>query len=442
MTGQDDRPDRHDPHDWHSQHGRRRRRTLRLGTFDAERWWRPPDLASLPGDADAHSDRVDQVVEAMDECLAVLCRPDDVLVTHRPLPASFVDTLARAGISFQRRPASDPAVGGIDRVEPWAWLPATVDLAERLGAQPPPPPAGVVRAVNSKTWSNQLCADLGLPGVAAVVRSADELADAVAALDGAPTLIKDPYGVGGRGCLEVTSLRVLRAVVRSVSQQAAAGRRVELLVQRRLPRDVDFSAHFDLEPDGTTTWRGVAVSPGEGRGFGYRGSQPAGGDLVARLGGTGYDATLAAVAERLAAAGYHGPVCVDSLLLGGGALVPVLEINARLSMGRLCLELDQAVQATGHGLRTRVGVRDVAVRGAGRHAHLVRALRRAGALRGRGGTAGVLPLTAGTLVPPRGRLVFATVAHDDAEAAALERTLDTCLADTGLHPQRPAVGVA
>ena len=195
-------------------------RTLRLGTFDAERWWRPPDLASLPGVADAHADRV---VEAMDECLAVLCRPDDVLVTHRPLPASFVDTLASAGIVFRRGRVSDRIVPDVDRLEPYAWLPATADLARRLGVGPPPP-AEVVRAVNSKTWSNQLCADLGLPGVAAVVRSADELADAVAALDGAPTVIKDPFGVAGRGCLEVTSLRVMRAIVRTMSQQAAAGR--------------------------------------------------------------------------------------------------------------------------------------------------------------------------------------------------------------------------
>jgi hypothetical protein len=414
------------------------RRTLRLGTFDAERWWRPPDLASLPRAADGDA-RADQVIEAMDECLAVLCRPDDVLVTHRPLPASFVDTLASAGFTFQRRRVSDPALPDVDRLEPYAWLPATADLAERLGVEPPPPPVEVVQAVNSKTWSNQVAADLGLPGVAAVVRSADELADAVAALDGAPTLIKDPFGVAGRGCLEVTSLRVMRAVVRTISKQAAAGRRVELLVQRLLPRRLDFSAHFDVGAGGETTWRGVAVSVGEGRGFGYRGSQPAEPSLMAQLAGTGYDVTMGVVAGRLAAAGYHGPVCVDSLLLDGGAVVPVLEINARLSMGRLCLELDEAVQAD--GLRARLGLRDVAVRGTGGHGHLVRALRRVGALRRRGAP-GVLPLSAGTLVPPRGRLVYAVVAGDDAEASGLERTLDTCLAEAGLLPQGAAAGVA
>jgi hypothetical protein len=414
-------------------------RTLRLGTFDAERWWRPPDMAALPSVADDHADRV---VEAMDECLAVLCQRDDVLVTHRPLPASFVDTLASAGFVFERRVASpSESIGlGIDRVEPYAWMPATTDLATRLGAEPPPPPPAVVQAVNSKTWSNQVAADLGLPCVAAVARSADELADAVAALDGAPTLVKDPFGVAGRGCVEITSLRVLRAVVRTISRQAAAGRRVELLVQRLLPREVDFSAHFDVGADGTTTWRGVAVSVGEGRGFGYRGSQPAGRELLARLSAAGYHTTMAAVADRLAAAGYHGPVCVDSLLLVGGAVVPVLEINARMSMGRLCLELDRSVHAD--GLRARLGVRDVAVRGSGGgHGDLVRALRRAGALRRRG-VPGVLPLAAGTLVPPRGRLVHAIVAGDEAEAAGLERALDACLAEAGLLPQGVAVGVA
>ena len=414
---------------------------LRLGTFDAERVWRPDDLAELPGIVDPHAA---DVVRAMDEALAVLCSPDDVLVTHERLPQQFRGTLAAAGLVFGHATACCPGatvearllacgcpVEHLPReVVPYAWLPETVELARRLGPSPTvPPDVDAVRLVNSKTWSNGLVTELGLAGAGVVVRSAAELDDAVTACESATVVVKDPFGVAGRGCLQVASPRVLRAVVRTVARQEAEGRRVELLVQPWLPKQTDVSAHFDLAPDGAVTWRGHVEARANTH-FGYTGSRPASRALVQHLAVQGHREVMDAVGRRLADAGYHGPVCVDALVLTDGRLVPLLEINARLSMGRLCLDLDRRVQRD--GLRAAIAVREVVVPHDHDHSGLADALEQAGGLH-RHGAPGILPLTASTVRPPRGRLVYAVVASSDAQATRLERLLDGCLGDLGLN---------
>ncbi|MDT3400529.1 hypothetical protein RKE29_28630, partial [Streptomyces sp. B1866] len=68
---------------------------VRLGTFDAERHWRPDGLAELPAVRDPGADAA---VAAMDELLAVACRPGDLLVTGAAPPESLSGALAGAGL--------------------------------------------------------------------------------------------------------------------------------------------------------------------------------------------------------------------------------------------------------------------------------------------------------------------------------------------------------
>ncbi|MFD2876798.1 hypothetical protein ACFTAO_13755 [Paenibacillus rhizoplanae] len=42
--------------------------------------------------------------------------------------------------------------------------------------------------------------------------------------------------------------------------------------------------------------------------------------------------------------GYHGEVCIDSMLLASGELVPIVEINARKSMGLINHHINQYVR--------------------------------------------------------------------------------------------------
>ena len=61
----------------------------------------------------------------------------------------------------------------------------------------------------------------------------------------------------------------------------------------------------------------------------------------------GYRDILADVGAALADEGYHGPVGVDSMVLDDNTLVPVLEINARRSLGLLALLAGHRVAHTG-----------------------------------------------------------------------------------------------
>jgi hypothetical protein len=309
-----------------------------LGTFDAERHWRPADLATLPAAGSAGG-----VAESMDELLAGFCAPDDLLVTRRPVAPVLAAGLAACGVTFAAHSldasgtlegallndaAAVELLRGRTEFRPYAVLPDTARLDWTDGL----PDAAVVATVNSKTWSNNLALELGLPGTGTVVRSVDEL---TAAVDGT-VVVKDPYGVSGRAMLEVGSPGVLRAVARTLAGQ---DRRVELLVQTKFEKRLDFSGHLAVFPDGG--WEFLGVQAMNNRGFRHIGSAPATPQLLDLVDRAGYVDVLGAVAKAVSAAGYWGPVGVDSMVLAGGTVLPILEINARRSLGLLSLHWER-----------------------------------------------------------------------------------------------------
>jgi hypothetical protein len=394
---------------------------VHFGTFDAERWWRPADLAELP----AVRSGGNSVVATLDEVLAAGCGPEDLLITRRPLSPAVRECLDGAGIHFEHRsvegiessgqpcpPDGHPVerllladqaltalAAGYDDVQPYAVLPDTASLLAEWGRTAQVPPVGVVTLVNSKTWSNTLVQKLGLPGRARVARSVDELSAAVPE-DGSAVVIKDPYGVSGRGALRVGSPGAWRAIQRVLHRQEAAGRRIELLVQPELPKRCDFSGHLEVNRDGTSRFLGVQVMVNHG--FRHLGSGPAGPELLSLLHQHRYREVLAQVGAALAEAGYHGPAGVDSMVLEDNTLVPVLEINARRSMGLLALLAGERVAAT--GLQCHLWQLGLTLGPDRAVDDVVSALREAQLLYLGGARPGVLVLGGGSLSEPDGRL--------------------------------------
>ncbi|MFB6813951.1 hypothetical protein ACFCV8_05325 [Streptomyces sp. NPDC056347] len=430
----------------------RPRGSARFGTFDAERLWRPADLARLPSLADTGARAV---VAGLDETLAAACRPDDLLVTRSTLAPAQLEALGAAGLTFrtiaagpagtgdpgatvEEAIAADPALSralaAATDVRPYAVLPATARLlrqhCDRTDELPHP---SVVQQVNGKAWSSELAAALGLPGAGTVVRSADELAAAVQRLRGT-VLVKDPYGVAGRGTVEVTGPGPLGRLVRRLRAQEEAGLRTELVVQRRYERAQDFSAHLEVRRDGTWSLRGLQGMTNGG--YRHAVSHPVPPDLSAELDRRGYPAVLERVARALAAAGYFGPAGIDSMLLADGGWLPVLEINARMSMGLLTLELDERARA--HGLRAHLWQQDMFVDPGADVTSLLSALNAAGLLYGGDARPGVLPLSGGSLSTPRGRLVCAAFCAPGDFAALRARTEDRA-ATAGISTTRAEV---
>ncbi|MFC0623552.1 hypothetical protein [Kribbella deserti] len=367
-----------------------------FGTFDAEAWWRPDDLAALP----SFTAGGETTVDAMDELLAGFCAPGDLLITRYPMAACIREPL---GIPFE--PVSLGNSGPIEphiladsnltqrlknyNLEPYAVLPGLED--DRL------PKASIVAEVNSKTWSNELVRALALPGAGRVVRSVDELVQAVEALD-LRALVKDPYGVSGRALLEVSTPGVLRAITRVLRKQVEAGRRIELIVQEKFAKRYDFSGHLRIERDGS--WQFLGVQGMTNRGFRHLGSGP----LPPGVVDPGqYVETLARVVPALTKAGYWGPIGVDAMVLDDGTLIPVLEINARQSPGLLAVLLDR--RATEHGLRGHLWQLELNVAPGKGITEVAKAIEPI-AYRG-GSQPGVCLLSGSTLAAPGGRVYVA-----------------------------------
>ena len=405
---------------------------VHLGTFDAERWWRPDELAELPA-APAGT-----AADTMDELLAAFCAPGDLLVTRAPMATRLREAMTDCGLAFDHHVVPAPSRTPLERhacvdpeplrgaLQPYAVLPDTVALARRLGQADQLPPADVVARVNSKSWSNQLVRDLGMPGAGRVVRSVAEL---TAAADGA-VVIKDPYGVSGRAMLDVRTPGVLRAVTRTLGDQVARGRRVELIVQPKYAKRTDFSGHLSITPDGEWELHGVQIM--DNRGFRHIGSSPAPPEFLSKLTAGGYFDALAAVADALRLAGYWGPAGVDSMELADGTIVPVLEINARRSLGLVSLTLDRRV--AGYGLRCHLRHEEFRVAPGRGVTDLVDALRRAGILYKGGSSPGVLVLSGSGLAAPGGRVCCALMCAPG-EAERLRSGLLTAAITAGLTPR-------
>ncbi len=388
--------------------------TIHFGTFDAEKWWRPADLAELP----AVRTGGDNVVATMDEMLVAGCSRGDLLVTRRPFSPAVRQSLAEAGIEFdhvvaqgteisaqpiERQMLGDRAVSEIaahyGRVQPYAVLPETEALLAQWGILGHVPRSDVVSRVNSKTWSNSLVHALGLPGSARLVQSVDELAPAVR--DSGPTVvIKDPYGVSGRGSLRVNSPGVLRAIERVLRNQEAKGHRVEFLVQPEFTKKCDFSGHLEVATDGTARYLGVQLMINHG--FRHLGSGPAGPELISLLDRSGYRNVLADVGAALAGEGYHGPVCVDSMVLADDTVLPILEINARRSLGLLTLLAGNRIAHT--GLTCHLWQLGLALGPDQGVEHVISALRDARLLYLGGSQPGVLLLAGGSAADANSRL--------------------------------------
>src|SRR6185312_265336 len=107
----------------------------------------------------------------------------------------------------------------------YAVRPDTAVAVHRLGLRATVPAVEVVARVNSKVWSNDLVRDAGLPGGAVLATTPAQVRRLV---QDAPddVVLKDPYGVAGRGALRVANPRVLDTVVRHLERQVARGARV------------------------------------------------------------------------------------------------------------------------------------------------------------------------------------------------------------------------
>ena len=271
-----------------------------------------------------------------------LARPGDALLLREPWPEPLRCEARRRGVELVSPSHSAPQTARI--FTPWGWTPSALAAGERAGALVRALPFTMVARVNSKLWSHALEVELGLaqPG-ATTASTLAELREAVAGAcprAGDKWVVKSPLGFAARD-------RVLgRGPSLAGPQEKWSLRRLSkgetLIFQPWLEVLREYGVVMEIASDGALEMQGISdlQTNGAGTGTGYLLGRPPTPERVAELEGI-----ARVVGERLFREGYYGPVGIDALEHAGG-LHPLLEINARYTMGFVAVAVERHLKPT------------------------------------------------------------------------------------------------
>lgn len=225
-------------------------------------------------------------------------------------------------------------------LSPYAITADTLDYLRTAEPFGPLPDFETVVQVNSKLYSNQLLTRIGEKSYSIEANSAAEIeATGNILLRRGPYLLKDPFGVSGKGNLLIESETMQRIVAKHLLAQESGGLRTQFLLEPLLLKETDFSSHWFIQEDGKTEF--ISVQRMMNHQQNYSGSIKADEDLIRFLEDSNYFSVMDKALQLLAEDGYHGFVCFDSMILMDGEIVPIVEINARKSMGLINSFLDK-----------------------------------------------------------------------------------------------------
>lgn len=267
-----------------------------------------------------------------------LARPGDALLLQEPWPEALRAGASGRGVELVST-QDESRKRNARLFTPWGWTPSAAEAGERAGAIVRPLPFDLVTRVNSKLWSHALEVELGVAQKgAALAPNVEALRESVAHAcprPGDKWVVKSPFGFAARE-------RVLgRGPVLDEPQAKWCRRRFArgetLIFQPWLEVVREYGVVMEVAAGGACEILGFSdlKTNGAGTGTGYilgRAPEPrraAELERVARL-----------VAGRLSTEGYTGPVGIDALEHAGG-LHPLLEINARYTMGFIAFAVER-----------------------------------------------------------------------------------------------------
>lgn len=321
-----------------------RRPSLWIDAFEAESEWANPRALRVHPIFQTTS----HLQRPLAAVLNLMCGPGDYFTLASPPGEGAIAHWRQAGLSG--RPAAsgnDLPPGAPARLVArfFAVTSSASVRAQAFGAELDHPGIETVRRVNGKLWSFQARARLGC-ALGQLICSGDGLERAAQTIGSRQGLVvKEDHGVSGRGNFIVTSPGDLARLKRFIDNQIRAGAEGALIAEPYLPVAVDFSGHLEITREGATRFLGMRRTINDaGR---YVASCALPSRIEALIRRSGYAQIMQALGAALFSEGYFGPASVDSILTADGQIVPVLEVNARLSMGRLALAAEQQPEAAG-----------------------------------------------------------------------------------------------
>jgi len=247
-------------------------------------------------------------------------QPDDgIAVTHAP--SSFV-----RGCHLL-----DEKTFPYERVESWGASRCIAAWAKKRNLAYNMPEWNTVKQVNSKAFSFSEAPKL--PG-AALIHSLAELEKWHEQTPG-PQVLKSCFGVSGKGHLFLPSPHMKKFA----EQEFARGR--PLIAEPWVERKLDFSTQWIIHPDQKIEYLGATICVSDKRGQ-YHSNQV--GDLPWLFGKYFpfleiHKEKVFPILQKMGALGFFGNVGIDAMIWGNDQLHPVVEINARKTMGWIALEI-------------------------------------------------------------------------------------------------------
>lgn len=337
---------------------------LVLGTFNSERLWQEGSMAGLPGMTDIEANNI---VSVMDELLFVFCETEnDVLITRYPKEKAFIQYLKDIGFNYKYNSLHDQSINkeekGDDKcifellagletpqldipselnISSYSITPSTDKFCNRFGIKTSIPAIDVIKKINSKEYSHDLNKKLGIDiGSVKITNSVELELLGIELLKNGPIIIKEYMGVSGKGNQLIDSEFMLKRLAKYFSKQESKNRSIGLIIEPFIKNKThDFSCQLNISEKGEITFLSLQEMVNEG--FSFKGIREAGEFLTHKVNESNYFDIIKKVASEIITEGYHGPLCIDSMLLDNNKIVPVVEINARKSMGLINYQLDK-----------------------------------------------------------------------------------------------------
>lgn len=323
------------------------------------------------------SEQATRVIDELAPLIGLLAEDgDQVLVNDDAMPAGVAECLAH--VAFVRR-SEFSAIAGQHRIIPWGWTEQTCQMASvvQMSAAEIPPATAVTR-VNSREFSAMFdgvqcehgeLLPFGVDGFGTICRDIDDWKNGVCQLERfgfERWVAKPPISHAGRNRLLAKGTELNRQQRGWLEKHLArtGGVYLEPWVcpeeQCGLQFEIISSNSYSAGTEGRVQLVGVSslLNDSVGR---YQGSLICRDDLLLNA----WQSAAAhgfLVCEAAAAAGYFGPIGIDSFRFrlpdGSLALRMCNDINARFTMGRLALQLRSSLQSSQYGAWCHFAVSD------------------------------------------------------------------------------------
>ncbi|KAA8746141.1 hypothetical protein [Paenibacillus sp. UASWS1643] len=441
--------------------------TIHCGSFEAERYWRDPNLAVLPSLSDRQAMAV---TEAMDELLFVFCNDGDILLTRNVMDSAQLDYIRSIGfdIGTNRKPWLENVEQITEcqqlnvfelfnactskklllqtfpersKIEAFAVLPGVVEIIQRCRLASRVPEQSIVQKINAKSYSLAMRDKLDIRNVGVIVEGIPRLIEEGSRmLRAGSILLKDEYGVSGKGNLSIDSTKSLLRIAKYLETQVAKGKTVRFILEPLLDRKTDFSCQFRISEEGKVTI--LSIQQLQNNGYAFGASFTMGAASVDRLLHLGYMDQMQQIGASLYQEGYFGDVCVDSMILQDETVEPIVEINARKSMSLIKHAVDCSMVA--NKLYSCLTQFTLLLPSDFNYEAFLDNLRNRQLLYDLGRMTGIVPLSSGTLLSSKrgststsskstkGRLYVAVIYENEAQMDGLITGLKKSLSKAGL----------